>query len=303
MNSIAVILKRQSGVVSIFVTMIMMIVISLIVLGFAEVSRTEQRNSLDDQLSVQAYYAAESGINDARAAINNFLSIPATVPSKTTCSNNDANYTLSGIVDSTYNVSYTCVLINAAPTALYYNNIGPTSKVIPIISTTPFGSLTLNWTAASGSSAPCNSILGAFPPATTAAWNCNLPVLRVDLTDGTSLARSTWPQNTSTIFFEPARSGTGNASWPAQGSIVGVTCRPNGNPTDCRATITGLTKSKYYMRVTAIYKTSPTLTITAGGGNMFENAQATIDSTGKAQAILRRILVAVDLTDANTYAI
>jgi hypothetical protein len=57
------------------------------------------------------------------------------------------------------------------------------------------------------------------------------------------------------------------------------------------------------MRVTAIYKTSPTLTITAGGGNMFENAQATIDSTGKAQAILRRILVAVDLTDANTYAI
>jgi hypothetical protein len=45
------------------------------------------------------------------------------------------------------------------------------------------------------------------------------------------------------------------------------------------------------------------LTITAAGNKPFSNAQATIDATGKAQDVLRRVLVAVDLTDANAYKI
>jgi len=58
--------RNQSGMVSIMVTMILMIVMSLIVVGFAQVSRRNQRVALDRQLSTQAFYAAESGVNDAR---------------------------------------------------------------------------------------------------------------------------------------------------------------------------------------------------------------------------------------------
>jgi Tfp pilus assembly protein PilX len=57
--------KDQEGMVSIIVTMIIMVLLGLIVLGFAQLSRREQRQSLDRQLAVQAQYAAESGINQA----------------------------------------------------------------------------------------------------------------------------------------------------------------------------------------------------------------------------------------------
>ena len=54
----------ESGMASIIVTLIMSVVITLIVLGFAQVSTREQSNALQNQLSTTAYYAAESGIND-----------------------------------------------------------------------------------------------------------------------------------------------------------------------------------------------------------------------------------------------
>jgi Tfp pilus assembly protein PilX len=56
---------KQAGMVAIMVTMILMIVISLIVVGFAQISRRNQRQALDRQLSTQAFYAAETGVNDA----------------------------------------------------------------------------------------------------------------------------------------------------------------------------------------------------------------------------------------------
>jgi len=43
--------KNQTGLVSIMVTIIMMLVISLIVLGFATVTRRNTREALDRQLS------------------------------------------------------------------------------------------------------------------------------------------------------------------------------------------------------------------------------------------------------------
>ena len=43
----------------------MIVIISLIVLGFAQLARRNQRQTLDSQLSTQTYYAAESGVNAA----------------------------------------------------------------------------------------------------------------------------------------------------------------------------------------------------------------------------------------------
>ncbi|HET6924792.1 MAG TPA: pilus assembly PilX N-terminal domain-containing protein, partial [Candidatus Saccharimonadales bacterium] len=59
----------ERGMVSIMVTLVMIIVITLIVIGFAQVVRRNQRETLDRQLSTQAYYAAETGINDAYKAM------------------------------------------------------------------------------------------------------------------------------------------------------------------------------------------------------------------------------------------
>lgn len=97
-------------------------------------------------------------------------------------------------------------------------------------------------------------------------------------------------------FFVPFNSLTidNNGSVTDRGKIVAAQC----DATACTAHISGLSGTKYYMRVTTLYRANSQLVISADGTN-FIGAEATIDSTGKAQDVLRRILVAVDLTGAN----
>lgn len=57
--------SNQAGLVSFMVVTIIMIVLTLIVLAFARLVQREQVQTLDRQLNAQAFYAAESGINDA----------------------------------------------------------------------------------------------------------------------------------------------------------------------------------------------------------------------------------------------
>lgn len=293
------------------VTLVMMIVITLIVLGFAEIARNEQRSTLDDQLSVQAYYAAESGINDARTIVNAAVSGGSAPASKTICGDQGSyqfNSTGQNAVDNAHGVSYTCVLVDPSPTTLTYN-VGYNSTVIPIITGSgSFGTLTLNWKVPAGftgSASGCYTALASLnlnPVASgTGAWGCNYPMLRVDLLDANGgLSRNNWAAATSTMFFVPFNSNSvGNSvALGVHGTAVPARC----GATNCSVSITGLTGTSYYMRVTTLYRTNSFFTVTAGG-KAFSGAQATIDSTGKAQDVLRRVLVAVDLTDSNTYAI
>ncbi|MCA9330399.1 hypothetical protein KDA11_07130, partial [Candidatus Saccharibacteria bacterium] len=55
---------NEQGIVSIFVTIIIILLMSLIILAMVRNATREGRQSLDRQLSDQAFYNAESGIND-----------------------------------------------------------------------------------------------------------------------------------------------------------------------------------------------------------------------------------------------
>ena len=292
---------KQAGVVSIMVTMVMMIVISLVVVGFAEISRNEQRSSLDNQLSVQAYYAAESGINDAREAISTQIQAGQTVQSKTTCGN-QGSYTFNNTVDAAHDTSYTCLLIDPTPSSLAYN-VGYTSTVVPVTSSgAAFGKLTLTWNlptgTTNGSAAGCDTNATSLDQLPSAGqWNCDYPVMRVDMLDANgSLTRANWNTDTATMFFIPfnSNSAANSTTLAARGNLIPAQC----DSTNCTANITGLGGTKYYMRVTTLYRTNSLLTISSGG-NTFSGAEATIDATGKAQDVLRRVLAAVDLTSAN----
>ena len=66
--------KNQDGIVSLIVSITIMIIISLVVISFARLMRTEQEQALDRQLSSQAFYAAETAVNDvACAAVANVV--------------------------------------------------------------------------------------------------------------------------------------------------------------------------------------------------------------------------------------
>ena len=297
--------QSEQGIVSIMVTMISLIVISLIVLGFADIVRNEQRSSLDDVLSSQAYYAAESGVNDARAAMETLVAAGSPVVDKTSCAN-DSNYTFNTSLDAAHNVSYPCLLINAAPSTLSYN-VGYTSTVIPLLSNGPaFGSITMTWNVENGQPpnlGSCYPHWGNVPNFLVdqgpGQWNCNFPVIRMDLLDANSaMTRVSWNARTRTDFLVPVDTGGGGNAGPGDhGTIVPASCTAPANT--CTVKITGLGGTNYYMRLTTLYRTNSLLTLKANGAN-FTGAQAVIDSTGKAQDVLRRILVAVDLTDANS---
>ncbi len=114
-------IKKQTGLVSVTVTIVIMIIVTLVVGSFALVVRREQRRALNRQLNAQAFAAAEAGINDAYAAIND-ANNPLT-EDITDCAGNDSfikrvnvglnvGFTYKNSLEDTDNIKYSCVLIN-----------------------------------------------------------------------------------------------------------------------------------------------------------------------------------------------
>ncbi|HSX32230.1 MAG TPA: pilus assembly PilX N-terminal domain-containing protein [Candidatus Saccharimonadales bacterium] len=299
-------IRKESGMVSIMVTMILMIVLSLIVLGFAQISRRNARQSLDRQLSTQAFYAAETGINDVR----NLIKTKGLPPAKTDCTNGSgaslAYYGggtgLNPTVDAAHNVSYTCVMVDPNPTALAINDINTTGTIMPLgVSSGVIQTLTFTWYTKTGSLTPMTGCpAGASGTLAKAAnWPCGYGVFRFDLvpTAGPALTSASLQSTTMTSFAVPvAAGGTASVGYATNGSgsVIPASC----NNTRCTLTITGLGGTSYYSRLISQYKDiSMQITGTDGLGNpvKFSGGQVVIDATGKAQDVLRRIQVHVPI--------
>ncbi len=306
--------RKQAGMVSILVTMILLIVISLIVLGFAQISRRNQRQTLDRQLSSQAFYAAESGVNDVRNLINQALAAGNAIPSKPDCTGGAGPAavfygSLSSVLDGASKVSYTCVMVDPSPESLAFSDIGPVGTIVPLTSGSGanFGSVKLTWQSKTGSATPTNgcpaNATNKFSP--TTSWTCGYGVLRFDLVpvSSGSLNPATLQDTTYTSFLVPVpSSATTTTSYPG-----GAPASRNGNNliathctnTECSMTINGLSTNKYYMRLQSFYQDVSlqiTATETSGSTASLQGSQAVVDATGKAQDILRRIQVRLPLT-------
>lgn len=317
----------QLGMASILVTMVLMVVMSLIVLGFAQVSRRNQRSALDNQLTKQAYYAAETGVNDYSKVIRSYLTANPNNPdltqlNKTSCGKAVAGSIYSSISSGNLNstdVQYTCVLVTANPTSLSYSSLSST-KVIPINSATPINSLTIDWqttqTKLANPTANCPSSLGIGQLPTTDSknpihWTCGLGILRIDLvpTTGTIALQNLMADTMTALLVptKPSATGSGSLSYAGsglnqfggsanQGAEVAAKC----NATNCSVTITGLATTGYYLRVSNIYQSaalqvagySSTVPSTASQLPLI-GAQVLIDATGKAQDILRRVQIRI----------
>lgn len=304
--------------VAIMVTLILMIVISLLVLGFAQISRRNQRQALDRQLSTQAFYAAETGVNDVAELIKS--AAPGTViPPKTSCdAGSDPFYSsLNPIIGSPSDqVQYTCILVDPTPNSLEYRGIGAAGRVFPIVAESgSIGSIRLTWTPDPGDEGappptqqcPTSATLNASTAFSNASsWGCGYGLLRFDLvpTAG-SLSMNGLQDALMTTFAVPLRSGgtptITYAGGPAN-SRVGAAC----DNTTCRLTVNlSPAGTRYHMRVLALYKELPTLTIEAftdpnASGDLvsLREAQILVDSTGKAQDVLRRIQVRLPLNSS-----
>ncbi len=327
--------KNQSGMASILIAMISMIVISLIVLGFSQISQHEQRATLDRILSTQALYAAESGINDAQSVIQPDLQNGTAIPAKNSCITSPSaspSYPFNSTLDSSSNVSYTCLLVNPGPQHLQYNPITDLAKVIQIQSTsaTPINQLMLSWQNAdsSGNFSACPTY-PVFPP--QSSWNCGAGVLRMDIVPfnnlNTDLTVFLYPEAGSPNQFG-GQGGVGGVNYSGhgasiQGTIIPAYCNTTTNsaamPNWCNVEIYNLNSSSgvdggYYLRIKNVYDKDQNLTLTAPAASgdttclagpscvlySLINDEILVDSTGQAQDVLKRIQAMVPVSSLNS---
>lgn len=307
--------KAEQGFVSIVVTMILMIVLTLVVLSFSQLSRREQRSALDRQLSTQAFYAAESGINDYLKALSTLdLSLPAN-QSRDNCNDPPPVVGMDSKLDVTNKVEYTCVLYRTKPPNLKYNNVTDSQPTIVPISNDNLSKLKISWSSTDGT---YNTPLSASPaPLTTQpAWTSSAGMLRIMLIPRKDIRRDRYIDSTFNGFLYPANGPQNSSGSMDFGSGVGITksgllqngnCHNNSTPLNCNMTIDNIPAASgtkgWFIVMWSIYRSPENVVLTCvqGGGAGTETpcigAQVIIDATGKAQDVIRRVEVRKPLQD------
>lgn len=303
----------EQGFVAIIVAALIMIILSLITIGFTRIMQREQRQVIDRQLSRQAIYAAESGINDIYRGLQNNVNLPA---EKTTCSVIDdvggqQNPAVNGgIIDESANVAYTCALYDKTPDVLNYSVATDESNVVELKpeSGVAFSSLVFRW----GNEESRDNDIDALPQCGVNAnvfpssRPTNVPIIRVDLTNSSVLSRDSLIGNTDYLYLVPCKNGAPGMTTYGfltgeQGKVVEVGC-VESQDSPCEVTINGLNSVSYVARIRAVYA-SAQLSISgvdiASNSVQFRQAQTSIDVTARASDVVRRLRVSIPLTSAN----
>ncbi|MEX2014474.1 MAG: pilus assembly PilX N-terminal domain-containing protein [Candidatus Saccharimonadales bacterium] len=309
--------KNQSGIASMVIVILIMTLLTLVVLAMTQNANREQRQALDRQLSSQAFYAAESGVSDAKDFVAN--PPPGVLPGlqKKECEG------VSGAepgnqfpekesqVGEFENTKYTCVLYDRTPDTLRYSSIDVgASTIVPIEdanASLDISSLTINWTKEDG-----GTVFSGCPGAGTdlprqLANDCEAGLLRIELVDPSSTNRTQLINNTFLVYAKPTSSAgtsspyaSASGSVTRQGSVVSGGCNASGG---CSLTIDAINKEKLYLNIRSLYKSNQvtvTGTNSSGGQIKFRDAQMEVDSTGQAGDILRRVQEMIDLSGLNS---
>lgn len=296
------------------IVILIMTLLTLIVIALARNANREQRQSLDRQLNSQAFYAAESGVNDARDYV---LKTSGAAAEKTDCGSTPgaaADEYFKDIPKSLNQegVNYSCVLYDKDPTQLQYSNISTsTSKLIKLEDKngSSISSITLKWHQSEGgddfSGCPGAGSAGQFPQ--NYPENCDAGLLRISLLPTSGSDRQNLIDNMFLTFATPSKASgaSGTVSYPsasgspsAQGRAVHGIC----NDGDCQLTINNINKTSLYLHLRSLYRNnfvSLTGKDASGGDVEFKNAQMMVDSTGKAQDVLKRIRVFLPLSNSS----
>lgn len=330
-------IKNDDGFASLVVAIVIVLVLSLITTGFAQLMRREQRSALDKQLASQAYYAAESGVNDALKAIQAGYNI-----AKTNCgttAGTDVDTSINGnqfLLDNKVGIngantgaSYTCLLIRPDPLNLDYRPVDTftptTAEFVARDSSgnpSPVTSIEVSWEDALGNntflSSPSDCSGRSFASAGSLGWSYTglvnfqlIPVPNAHVTrDGISTASMTayLCPNLGVANQAPGSLGySANTTGSNNGAIISGNCNTShsGHAYNCSSVINNLgsltNQTTFFISIRSIYSRSH-VNVTAYNGSTkltLTGAQTVIDSTGKAQDVLKRIQVRVP--SGNTY--
>lgn len=297
--------QDQTGLVSIVVTMIMMVIMSLIIIGFARISRRELRQGLDRQLVSQANYAAESGVNDAQAYLRGGGTLSPTAA--TTCNSytNPGNGLPKAQEIGDPSIVTSCVLVDSTTRELVYDNVGTDSEVVfPLKSTATINRISISWDSGSGAKfdpTRCQTTAvqledGLVP---ASGWTCPVGGLKIDILPiGSNVNRLALLVANSSALVMPRPSGPTTRSLGSLNTLQQFTtaCSATATPRSCNLDINTNNEREFYVRIRPIYQ-SANIYVQGwtGGSNPVDliGAQAVIDSTGRASDVLKRLVVRV----------
>ncbi|HSX36788.1 MAG TPA: pilus assembly PilX N-terminal domain-containing protein [Patescibacteria group bacterium] len=313
--------NNETGFATLIVATTLVVILSLLTVGFAQLMRREEDQALNRQLSNQANYAAEAGINDALRALDAGWN-----KAKTTCG---PITSLTGAAGETYLTSnnvdasgsatqWSCLLIDPSPGSLEYSPVDTVTPSIFTVNTvqsdrvtpTAISTIKVSWKDADPLAAPQfwsqsgTFDNAAFPPAGASGWN-KIGMVRVSITPLVgALSRSNLTQSTVTAFLYPTTSSANNSMTvnfgsmnPAgQGQLLDGGC--SAATKTCSATINFSPSlpvgTPLLISLRSIYAKTHVY-MTTDSGSYFSGAQALVDSTGRAQDVLKRIQVRVPI--------
>lgn len=292
------------------IVILIMTLLSLVVISMTKNANREQRQALDRQLSSQAFYAAESGINDAKDYYAKHANDPVNPApeEKNDCgplsgaSAGDQFPGHSSQVGSDVNV-YSCVLYDAKPNSLVFSDINTdTGAVMPIEDKngSVIRSLTFTWKRPNNTTynfSGCPS--SGFPRELT---DCDAGMLRLELIDPAATTRADFIAKDFLSFISPSSSGASNPASPNYSAGLGTANQgvvwrggcTNGTDGKCSITVNNINRNKLLLHLRSLYNNNyvdVTGVTTTGDRIEFENGQMMIDSTGRAVDSSKRIQV------------
>lgn len=303
----------QRGAVSMITVIFIAIILTILTTSFIRLTINEQRESTDDDLTTRAYYAAESGVQDAITAIK-----AGTVTNGADCTPETGNGELSA--SDNLDTAYTCQTIDESPSN-YQAFLEEGESVFFRLesSSNDIQSLNIKWhIKGTGSDADGSDIAlrASNDLPQQSAWGSgsdNYPaMLRTQIISApnNNVSRN-GPNGIASYvgYINPANTSTGtnvgtpsgldrilNAPSPAASCSTGVI---DGEYV-CEVSINGFSDAanEYWLRIGALYTSTHIMVEaldSAGNAVAILNAQAVVDVTGRAGDVYRRVEERVSL--------
>lgn len=233
--------------------------------------------------------------------------------------NSNGEGVTGGASASAYQQYFTCLTIQKATPSITMPLNAGSDVIKPLKTVSPFTKLQVSWSG-EGNYAQRGSVFDGWP--TVSDWNSAhyMPVLQVQTIPYSSLANlDAVEAGTRTVYLLPcdgtcilpsnninildARSPAGELRIGTS-PVLPVACSVLGNSYTCSTTLTGYDSStqQYYVRVSLLYSTTTTLTLSALDNNgtvNFDGVQPWIDVTGRTNDVFKRVRTQVGYVPAN----
>lgn len=315
---------NQEGAVSIISVVIFITIITIVVSAYLVSAISQQRTAVNFDMGTRAYYAAESGVQDM---VRYAAQTPTVDPTKDDCLPLKGGAESGQLGNEDYGVTYTCQIVSSKPTEITGqarpNEVTAMFRLSPGASVGATPKLVIKWSSSTSLASTSVSPGGAPPetlvprtdgskvlPQLTNWKNSNGQAYHAMIRLNVVSHPKTGPFGSSAIkqhviflnpasTAEPATITQDSDSVGSEGRITNARCVESSGATagySCEMSI-DLKDYKFdddsvYVRVGALYRPTnfsvqlmenPTTPVS------LINAQATIDVTGRAKDVYRRV--------------